>query len=211
MKKRIILGMLIGVLILPGLCMAGFRIELKNGSSFVTDRYWEEGNQIKYYQYGGVLGVAKDQVKSITETDVEVPEEITGSGFDEASENRPVREGKTPDNDETRESEKSTPEKDPASAESKTTAPKESEEKESPEFQKKVNTYQEQLQQVHQEIVKNVKIYYSAMDKDDQFTMNNKRDLINELKAEKQNIKEKVLELYHGSLPDWWFDIINKY
>ncbi len=45
--------------VFPSLCFASYVIHLKSGHSFRTDRYWEEGDEIKFNRYGGVLGIQK--------------------------------------------------------------------------------------------------------------------------------------------------------
>ena len=45
--------------IYPSICFTSYIIHLKDGREFVTDRYWEEGNQIKFKRYGGVIGIQK--------------------------------------------------------------------------------------------------------------------------------------------------------
>ena len=45
-----------------------YAIQLENGGQFITNRYWEEGNQIMFYIYGGIAGVQKKFVKSIRES-----------------------------------------------------------------------------------------------------------------------------------------------
>lgn len=47
---------------------ASYLIRLKNGGEFLTNRQWEEGNQILFYQYGGIAGIQKDYVKNIEES-----------------------------------------------------------------------------------------------------------------------------------------------
>ena len=54
-----------------GLPAAGFPsslIELKSGAEFVTAYHWEEGEFVKFYLYGGVVGFKKNQVKQIRPT-----------------------------------------------------------------------------------------------------------------------------------------------
>ncbi len=63
MKKRLILIAAAVFIIYPSICFASYVIHLKDGREFVTDRYWEEGEQIKFKRYGGVIGIQKDLVK----------------------------------------------------------------------------------------------------------------------------------------------------
>ena len=45
-----------------------YSIQLENGGQLITNLYWEEGNQIMFYIYGGIAGVQKKFVKSISES-----------------------------------------------------------------------------------------------------------------------------------------------
>ncbi len=51
--------------VFASLCFASYVIHLKSGHSFQTDRYWEEGGEIKFKRYGGVVGVRKDLVSGL--------------------------------------------------------------------------------------------------------------------------------------------------
>ena len=48
---------------------AAYLIHLKDGREITTHEYWEEDSQIKIKQYGGVVGIPKEDVSSIEETD----------------------------------------------------------------------------------------------------------------------------------------------
>lgn len=48
---------------------AAFVIRLKNGNEFVTGRHWQEGTQVMFDVYGGVLGVDKNLVSKIDRSD----------------------------------------------------------------------------------------------------------------------------------------------
>jgi hypothetical protein len=47
---------------------AAYVIHLKDGTKFVTDQYYEEGDQIKFKRYGGLVGIEKDRIREIEET-----------------------------------------------------------------------------------------------------------------------------------------------
>ncbi len=170
--------------ILPGLlmaidCPAAYRIELKNGTSIVTGYYWEENGQIKYHQYGGVVGINRDMITNITDTDMSVPREIIRT-------DPPVNE--------TLPSEQAEPEVDKTA--------------ETEELQQAdVAQYQEHLRLNHREIVAHVKTYYSAMRENNQTTMDDTRKQIEELQAEQEILKKEIMDLYKGDLPGWWYDI----
>jgi len=57
-------------LICPSICFSSYLIELKNGSTFITNHYWEEGRQVKFYYYGGVVGIEKELIRKIRESDL---------------------------------------------------------------------------------------------------------------------------------------------
>ncbi len=59
------------LLTMPQAKAATYLIQLKNRGEFKTYHYWEEGNDIKFYIYGGVAGIQKEFVKTITEVDEE--------------------------------------------------------------------------------------------------------------------------------------------
>ncbi|MCJ7687029.1 MAG: YgdI/YgdR family lipoprotein, partial [Desulfobacteraceae bacterium] len=61
-------------IVYPFSCFASYVIHLKDGREFVTDRYYEEGDQIKFKRYGGVIGIQKDLIREIEEKE-DVPEE----------------------------------------------------------------------------------------------------------------------------------------
>ena len=67
MKKLLTLIAAAVFIVYPSICFSSYIIHLKDGREFVTDRYWEEGEQIKFNRYGGVIGIEKDLVKEIEE------------------------------------------------------------------------------------------------------------------------------------------------
>lgn len=69
MKKFIPL-IIISFIMLPAVCFSSYLIELNNGSKFIIYRYWEKGNLIKFYYYGGVVGISKDLIRKIEKTDL---------------------------------------------------------------------------------------------------------------------------------------------
>lgn len=51
---------------LPKLCLADSAIELVNGARFVVAEHWQEDGLIKFYRYGGIVGIEKGFVKRIS-------------------------------------------------------------------------------------------------------------------------------------------------
>jgi len=69
MKKLTVSFICLVFLFCASACWAAYVILLKDGRSIITHEYWEEGDQIKIKQYGGVVGIAKKNVLSIEEAD----------------------------------------------------------------------------------------------------------------------------------------------
>jgi len=67
--KKILTAIAAALLLLPAACFAGYVIHLKDGTRFVTDQYFEEGDQIKFKRYGGLFGIEKDRVTEIEEVE----------------------------------------------------------------------------------------------------------------------------------------------
>ena len=60
----------------PMICSAAWVIHLKDGRSFTTNEYREEGDQIKFERYGGLIGIPRDQVVDIEEIADEPEKEV---------------------------------------------------------------------------------------------------------------------------------------
>ncbi len=52
----------------PAISSASYIILLKNGGQFVTSKYWQEEDEIKFYVGGAVMGIEKDAVLDIKES-----------------------------------------------------------------------------------------------------------------------------------------------
>ena len=65
--KKIILSafILISFFAFSLLSHASYIIHLKNGGQYITNKYWEEDGQIKFFVSGGIMGIDKDTVRKI--------------------------------------------------------------------------------------------------------------------------------------------------
>jgi hypothetical protein len=66
---------------------ASYQIQLKNGSEIKTSHYWEEGDEIKFYAYGGVVGIKKGLISKVTTSNVTYKEDLSSN--DDLEKNRP--------------------------------------------------------------------------------------------------------------------------
>ena len=67
MKELLTTIAMAGFLVCPFVVSAAYIIHLKDGRDFVTEQYSEEGDQIKFERYGGLIGIRKDLVNKIEE------------------------------------------------------------------------------------------------------------------------------------------------
>lgn len=65
---------------------ASYLIQLKDGGEYRTPRYWHEGEEIRFFICGGVIGVPREQVRDIKE---EVKPDLSLC----AAPSRPARKG----------------------------------------------------------------------------------------------------------------------
>ena len=69
MKKFVIGVIAVCLWACASVCSGAYLIHLKDGRKITTSEYREEGGQIKIKQYGGVVGISKEDVVSIEEID----------------------------------------------------------------------------------------------------------------------------------------------
>lgn len=89
MKKFILIIVTIVFFIYPSVCLSSYLIELKNGSTFITNHYWKEGRQIKFYYRGGVVGINRNLVREIRESDLPYKEAVLEQESPETSDQTP--------------------------------------------------------------------------------------------------------------------------
>ncbi|MDI6688463.1 MAG: hypothetical protein QME06_09630, partial [Desulfobacterales bacterium] len=79
MKKFILIIVAIAFFMCPSVGLPSYRIELKNGSTFITNHYWKEGRQIKFYCRGGIVGISKNLIGKIEKTDLVYEDKVVSS------------------------------------------------------------------------------------------------------------------------------------
>jgi len=79
MKKFILSIVFIAFFICPSVCLSSYLIELKNGSTFITNSYWKDKGQIKFYCRGGVVGISRNLIRKIEKTDLVYEEKVVSS------------------------------------------------------------------------------------------------------------------------------------
>jgi len=209
-KKSIITLLGIGVLLYPLICFSYYIIHLKDGREIETDKYWEEEDQIKLKQYGGVIGIQKDQVKEIEEAEdvekrpvlkvktetpsaeekaddvkkAEVPEVATKA---EASENVVVKEEGTGDKSEV---EKATGK----------------EEREKEEKKKDIARYKKEKTVLMEKYRKARQGFREARKAKDKPGIIAAKQQIKDAEKEMAALVRKVKKEAGGLIPPWWFE-----
>jgi len=66
-----IVALLVTILYLayPVVGYASYLIQLKSGREFTASRYWEEGGQIRFHAYGGILSIDVESISKIEKKD----------------------------------------------------------------------------------------------------------------------------------------------
>jgi hypothetical protein len=68
-KRPILLLAFMALCTHPSIGLASYLVQLTNGNQFITNGYWEDGAQIRFYSSGGAVAVSKASVRQIRETD----------------------------------------------------------------------------------------------------------------------------------------------
>lgn len=59
-----------GIVLSCAPCFSAYLIEFKSGAQFITAAYWEEDHKIWFNQSGGFVGIEKNRVKGIRESEL---------------------------------------------------------------------------------------------------------------------------------------------
>lgn len=160
---------------LPARGLCSYLIQLKNGAQILTNQYREEGDQIIFYKYGGVIGIEKCFVEKISESALPFPMETQQS-----KEKTPVPKPKSPQ-------------------------PETQNKKETPlptDLEKEA--FLEKKTHLTSEINSAMEAFKTARHQKDRGKIQNERKRILSLKAELENLKKEVKKRHKGRVPDWW-------
>lgn len=175
MKKFILIIATILFFIYPSVCLSSYLIELKNGSTFITNHYWKEGRQIKFYYRGGVVGISKNLVREIRESDLPYIKE----------EPQPAKE-----------------EKVQAEAEYKPELEQEKETRLPPHPEKEA--FLKEKMRITTQIQAVSAAFREAKAKKDRKQMQAERKRLLSLQTELSKLREKVKADHDGQTPAWW-------
>jgi outer membrane biosynthesis protein TonB len=201
---------MITMLLYPLLSFAGYIIHLKSGRQFVTERYWEEGGEIKFHFSRGVLGVPKEAVISIEEVIPETPAKETPPAV--ATPETPAKE--TPPAVATPEApgkQESPPEAAPAEEKKEgkevEEAVKKTEEKEEKEAEqtRPIHEYWEEKKALKVKLDVAFKRLREATKNKDAAGKKEAMEEVRKISKEIYRLTDEVKEINDGELPDYWW------
>ena len=178
MKKIILIGVTITILIYPSISLASYLIELKNEETFLTNHYWEEGEQIIFYYYGGIVRIERNLIHKIKDSDLD-------SIFEQ-----PQPEKKEKARESTR-------------ALSKSAKSEEKREIQSPPSTEK-GVFLDQKDELLEEIKTVSDAYRKAKQNRDRQQMQMQRKKLLSLQTELSRLRNKVKAAYGGRVPSWF-------
>jgi hypothetical protein len=178
--KKLAAGFLAITLIFSAsLCWAAYVIHLKDGRNITTHEYWEEGDRIKFKQYGGVIGIQKDLVR----------------GIDEIEDVEELPDGK--EIEKRKEAEKQVG----AEGVEKAKAATRTKEQENA-LKKEVFLEDKRQITIQREVAR--KAYREAKAKNEKVLAKQHYQELISLRNEIKKLEEKVKAAFGGELPDWW-------
>jgi hypothetical protein len=213
-KKAIAAIFGIGILMYPLICFSSYIIHLKDGKKVATDRYYEEGDQLKFKIFGGVMGIQKDQVKEIEEIEdvekrpvvkvaakPETPAEKADAGKKEGEKAGAV-------NTETSEQKEAARAEKTKGKEQEKEKPQELSEEEKKKAEQeenaKIQAYLEEKKRIMDEKEKAYLAFKEAKAKDDRAKKDEQWKKLSLIKKELASLRKKVMTEYGGKLPPWW-------
>jgi len=166
----------------PLLSFADYIIYLKSGRQFVTERYWEEGEEIKFHFKSGVLGIPRAAVISI---EAIIPE-------------APAREEPPP------EAAPAEEKKGSKKVEEEVKKTEKKEEKKA-EQAKPLHEYWEQKKALKVKLDEALKRLREATRNKDKAAKKKARGDMRKLSKEIYKLTDEVKEMNNGKLPDYWW------
>lgn len=170
---------IITILVCPVLSFADYIIHLNSWRQFITDRYLEDGGEIKFHFKHGVLGIPKTAVASIEELSTEGP----------ASDEAPAAEAP-------KETE----------AEKKKEGDQKPEEK--IEEKKPLDEYYQKMKVLKAQLNESLKRLREATRNKDKAAKKKAREDMRKFSKEIYKLTDEVKKINNGELPeDWWKDL----
>ena len=202
---------IITILAYPLISFADYIIHLKSGRQFVTERYWEEGGEIKFHFKRGVLGIPRSAVVSIEEVIAETPareESPPEAAPPEAAPSEAVTAEEKKESKKLEEEVKK-PEKKEEKKESKKVEEEvkktEKKEEEKAEQAKPLHEYWAKKKALKVKLDEALKRLREATNRKDTAGKKQARKDMRKLAKEIYKLTDEVKEMNNGKLPDYWW------
>jgi hypothetical protein len=168
---------------------ASYLLHLKNGNELRTSYYWEEGDEVKFYVYGGVAGIQKAFVTRITTSNLSYKEDTNYGANGEKGKSPPALRG-------------------PKSGEEIHTQGSGSEEKSKGKTEKTevigIKYYREQKAALKEKLAEALEKNREATSRKDQEGKKTTRQEMLKYSQQLYDLEDEVKEKNKGILPDWW-------
>jgi hypothetical protein len=168
---------------------ASYRLQLENGNELKTSHYWEEGNEIKFYVYGGIAGIQKGFARSVTISNSNYKEDVTYGEDREPGKNPRFFD-------------------DPKSSEEIKTQNKGSEDKSKGKTEKEemidIKYYSERKVTLKEKLAEALEKNREAISRKDQEAKKATRQEMLKYSQQLHDLQDELKEKNKGSLPDWW-------
>lgn len=210
MKKTFTAIVTIIFLLTPAICFSAYRIHLKDGREFVTDRYWKDGDQIKFKRFGGMIGMQKELVRKIEEVE-DIPEQVETGQELPSKEGMPQKEGKEPPltgssggekQQEVQEDERADQRSETGKREEMSEENKKGEEDKAAERE----TILEEKKRLNTEMNRVYSEYKKARSEGNKKTRKECLLEFSALRKKFDELERKVKVAHEGELPEWWND-----
>jgi multidrug efflux pump subunit AcrB len=181
MKKWIWIIMILPFLTtIPKESPANYLIKLNNGGSFITNSYWEEGNTINFFSGGGIVGISKNQISTITDSESPVPKELKQVEPLKGDSAKNYQEIETSDEGDI------------------------NKESENLGFKEKEQQLRTTYFKIKAERDDQTHFFNTAKEQKDQAAQDIAWKQLKQLNVQQNQLEQEVQELFNGSLPEWW-------
>ena len=224
--KKLLTAIAVAVFVIyPSVSFASYIIHLKSGHSFQTDRYYEEGDQIKFKRYGGIIGIQKELVKDIEEVE-DLPSEKepdkqpvpeTGGKEDGGKQGAPGVAQSAEDSENAKgegesekgyeqESEAETHEEGDKGKDRKVEGKGSEEERKKAKKERaaEIETFLKEKREIMEELNLTFEAFKEAKAKNDKAAAKKHFRRLASLREKRKKLEKKVKVAFGGKLPNWW-------
>ena len=205
--KKLLRAIAAAVFILcPAFSFSSYIIHLKDGREFATEQYSEEGDQIKFKRYGGVIGIQKDLIREIevieeveelpAEKDKTVP---VKADVNQSSKKQAAKAGGTVE-----EGEEEVPEKVAKEQEKPENAAEQEKKKAEEDKADIIEAFLKEKREVIEERKLALEAFKDAKAKNDKAAVKKHFQRIVSLGKKRKKLEKRVKAAFGGKLPDWW-------